>query len=175
MRKFFPLLIGILLFATGVFAQSQATTGNIEGRVVDNQGAAVPGVSVTATNQDTGFEKTVQSNDEGNFVLPLLQLGNYKVVTAATKGFAPTTYENVKVTIGAKNSLEIVLTVGGTVNVVDVNAEGQGVETTRSSISSTVEEHRVINLPTNGRNFLDFVTLTPGIERKTTGLGKFER
>ncbi|MBA2494329.1 MAG: TonB-dependent receptor [Acidobacteria bacterium] len=171
MRKFFPLLIGILLLAAGVFAQSQATTGNIEGRVVDNQGAAVPGVSVTATNQDTGFEKTVQSNDEGNFVLPLLQLGNYKVVTAATKGFAPTTYENVKVTIGAKNSLEIVLTVGGTVNVVDVNAEGQGVETTRSSISSTVEEHRVINLPTNGRNFLDFVTLTPGIVRDPTRSG----
>ncbi len=171
MRKIFTLLTVILMLVAGVFAQSQATTGNIEGRVVDQQGAAVPGVSITATNQDTGFEKTVQSNDEGNFVLPLLQLGNYKVVTSATKGFAPTTYENVKVTVGAKNSLEIVLTAGGTVNVVDVQATGQGVETTRSSISSTVDERRVINLPTNGRNFLDFVTLTPGIVRDPTRSG----
>ena len=171
MRKIFPLLMGILMLVGNVFAQSQATTGNIEGRVVDQQGAAVPGVSVTATNQDTGFEKTVQSNDEGNFILPLLQLGNYKVVTAATKGFAPTTYENVQVTVGAKNSLEIVLSAGGTVNVVDVQATGQGVETTRSSISSTVDERRVINLPTNGRNFLDFVTLTPGIVRDPTRSG----
>ncbi len=171
MRKVFPLLTGILLFVAGVFAQSQATSGNIEGRVIDQQGAAVPGISVTATNQDTGFEKTVQTNDEGNFVLPFLQPGNYKIVTSEAKGFAPTTYENIKVTVGAKNTLEVVLTAGGTVNVVDVQATGQGVETTRSSISSTVDERRVINLPTNGRNFLDFVTLTPGIVRDPTRSG----
>ncbi len=53
MKKLFPLLVGILLFAQMVFGQSQATTGNIEGRVVDPQGAAVPNVSVTARNQDT--------------------------------------------------------------------------------------------------------------------------
>ena len=54
---------------------------------------------------------------------------------------------------------------------MDVNAEGQGVETTRTSISSTVDERRVINLPTNGRNFLDFATLTPGIVRDPTRSG----
>ncbi len=171
MRKLFPLLIGILLLASGAFAQSQATTGNIEGRVADSNGAAVPNVTVTAISQDTGLQKTAQSNDEGNFVLPLLPPGNYKVATSATTGFSPTTYENVKVTVGAKNTLDIVLTAGGSVNVVDVSAEGQGVETTRTSISSTVEELRVRNLPTNGRNFLDFVTLTPGIVRDPTRSG----
>ena len=171
MRKFFPLLIGILMLAASAFAQSQATTGNIEGRVADSNGAAVPNVTVTATSLDTGLQKTAQSNDEGNFVLPLLPPSNYKVVTSATTGFAPTTYENIKVTVGAKNTLEIVLTAGGSINVVDVSAEGQGVETTRTSISSTVEELRVRNLPTNGRNFLDFVTLTPGIVRDPTRSG----
>ncbi len=57
MRKLLTLLLGILLFAQIAFAQSQASTGNIEGRVADPQGAAVPNVSVTARNQDTGFEK----------------------------------------------------------------------------------------------------------------------
>ena len=171
MRKILMLLCGILLFAMSAFAQSQATTGNIEGRVVDATGAAVPNVTVTATNQDTGLEKTIQTNGEGNFVLTFLQPGNYKVVTAPVSGFAAATYENIKVTVGAKNTLEITLTAGGTVNVVDVSAEGQGVETTRTSISSTVNESRVINLPTNGRNFLDFVTLTPGIVRDPTRAG----
>ncbi len=74
MKKFFPLIIGTLLFSQIAFSQSQATTGNIEGRVVDPQGAAVASVTVTAKNRDNGAEKNVQSNDEGNFVLPLLPL-----------------------------------------------------------------------------------------------------
>ncbi|MGI8786663.1 MAG: TonB-dependent receptor [Pyrinomonadaceae bacterium] len=165
MRKLLVILTGILLFATGAFAQSQATTGNIEGRVVDPQGAAVPNVTVTAKSQDTGASKTAQSSSEGNFVLPLLPPGIYTVTTAAGQGFGASTYENIKVTVGAKTNVDIDLSAGGSVNVVDVNAEGQGVETTRTSISTTVEERRVINLPTNGRNFLDFVVLTPGIVR----------
>jgi len=168
MRKILPFLIAILLSAGSGFAQSQATTGNIEGRVVDPQGAVVPNVSVSATNQDNGFGKTVVTGDDGNFVFVLLPPGNYKVETAAVQGFAASTYENVKVTVGSKSTLEISLSVGGSVNVVDVNAEGQGVETTRTSISSTVDERRVLNLPTNGRNFLDFVVLTPGIVRDPT-------
>ena len=170
-RRILPIIIGILLLAAGVFAQSQATTGNIEGRVVDQNGAAVANVTVTATNQDTGLQKTATTTGEGNFVLPLLPSGNYRVVTSAVQGFSPATYENVRVTVGAKSSLEINLSAGGSVNVVDVNAEGQGVETTRTSISTTIDERRVINLPTNGRNFLDFATLTPGIVRDPTRAG----
>ena len=171
MQKFLSLFSALFLFSTVVFAQSQATTGNIEGRIVDAQGAAVPNVTVTATSQDNGLQKTAQSNGEGNFILPLLPPGIYKVETTALQGFAASTYENIKVTVGAKTALEVTLTAGGSVNVVDVNAEGQGVETTRTSISTTVEERRVINLPTNGRNFLDFVTLTPGIVRDPTRAG----
>ncbi|MEP7039560.1 MAG: TonB-dependent receptor, partial [Acidobacteriota bacterium] len=171
MRKIFILLAMLTFLVAGVFAQSQATTGNIEGNVVDSTGAVVPNVTVMATNQDTGFEKTTQTNGDGNFILPLLQPGNYKVTTAAVGGFAEAIYENIKVTVGAKNTVKIVLTASGTTNVVNVNSEGEGVETTRSSVSSTVSERRVINLPTNGRNFLDFVTLTPGIVRDPTRSG----
>ncbi len=171
MRKFFPLLVGILLFARIAFAQSQATTGNIEGRVVDPNGAAVPNITVTAKNKDTGLQKNVSTTDDGNFVLSFLTPGNYTVTTAAGQGFGAATYENIRVTVGAKSTIEIALSAGGAVNVVDVSAEGQGVETTRTSISSTVEERRIINLPTNGRNFLDFVTLTPGIVRDPTRSG----
>lgn len=171
MKRFISLFFVMTALCAAVFAQSQSTTGNIEGVVVDQNGAVVPGISVSATNQDTGFGKTVLSNDEGIYVFVLLPPGNYKVETTAAKGFAASTYENVRVTVGAKTSLEITLSTGGSVNVVDVNAEGQGVETTRTSISSTVDERRVQNLPTNGRNFLDFATLTPGIVRDPTRQG----
>ncbi len=171
MRNIIVLSLAIILCATGAFAQSQSTTGNIEGRVVDQNGAVVPNIAVSATNQDTGFGKTTVTNSDGGYIFILLPPGNYKVETGAAQGFAVSTYENVKVTVGAKNTIEIAVSAGGTTNVVDVNAEGQGVETTRTSISSTVDERRIINLPTNGRNFLDFATLTPGVVRDPTRAG----
>lgn len=171
MRRILPFLI-ILVLTAGVFAQSQATTGNIEGRVLDPNGAGVPNVNVTATNKDTGFGKTVMADEQGVFVIVLLPPGKYKVEARAASGFQPAVYDNVTVTVGGKTTLEVTLGIGGATTVVDVQAgEGTVVETTRTSISSTVDERRVINLPTNGRNFLDFATLTPGIVRDPTRSG----
>ena len=171
MRKLLPLLFGILLIAQTIFAQSQASTGNIEGRVIDPQGAAVPNVTVTARNQDTGFEKTANSNEDGTYTIVLLPSGNYRVTTAALQGFGAATYENVPVTVGGKTSLEINLNVGTGTTVVDVRAEGEIVETTRTSVATTVEQRSIVNLPVNGRNFLDFATLTPGVIRDPTRAG----
>lgn len=171
LRRILPFLMTILLLAAGAFAQSQATTGNIEGRVVDPNGAVVPNVSVSATNKDTGFGKTVLADGEGNFVFVLLPPGTYTVEVKAASGFQPATYDNVTVNVGGKTTLDITLSVGSGTTVIDVIAEGQGVETSRTSISSTVDERRVINLPTNGRNFLDFATITPGIVRDPTRAG----
>jgi outer membrane receptor protein involved in Fe transport len=171
MRKIFFILASILLFSFMSLGQSQSTTGNIEGRVTDQNGAAVPNATITATNQDTGYTKSSQSDGDGNFVLVLLPPGNYRVDVPAIQGFAASKYSNVSVTVGAKTSLAVMLTTGTTENVVDVVADGQGIEVTRTSIASTVDERRVINLPTNGRNFLDFATLTPGVVRDPTRAG----
>ena len=172
MRKILPFLLGILLLSSSVLAQSQATTGNIEGRVLDPNGAVVPNVNISATNKNTGFGKTVMADSEGNFIIVLLPPGVYKVEAKAASGFQPATYDNVTVTVGGKTSLDIGLAVGSGTTVVDVRGgEVPVVETTRTSISTTVDERRVINLPTNGRNFLDFATLTPGIVRDPTRAG----
>lgn len=171
MRKILAGFMALLLFAAAAWAQSQSTTGNIEGRVVDQNGAVVPDISVSVSNQDTGFGKTTVTDADGNYIFVLLPPGNYTVETGAKQGFAPAKYENVKVTVGAKNSLDIELKASGSVNIVDVSADGQGIETGRTSISSTVDESRVSGLPTNGRNFLDFVSLTPGIVRDPTRAG----
>ncbi len=176
LRKISPAFARLILtcacFALATlaaFAQSQATTGNIEGRVLDPQGAAVPGVTVTATNQGTGLEKSATTDSEGNFRLILLPPGSYNVKAAGAQGFQPTTIQNIVVTVGSQTPLDIALTVGGANIDVTVTSEAPVVETTRTSVSTTVNQRSIENLPINGRNFQDFATLTPGVIRDPRG------
>ncbi|HSL54912.1 MAG TPA: carboxypeptidase-like regulatory domain-containing protein, partial [Pyrinomonadaceae bacterium] len=168
-----PLTLAILLsIAMSINAQSQANTGNIEGRVTDPNAASVPNVTVTATNLATGLQKNAQTNDEGIYRIVFLPPGAYKVETSGAQGFTPATFTNVIVTVGGQTPLDIQLAVGNaTVAMVDVSAEGQVVETTRTSVSSVVNERAIQNLPVNGRNFLDFATLTPSVVRDPTRQG----
>ena len=140
-----PLLLLLVLFASiTAFAQSQANTGNIEGRVTDPNAAAVPNVTVTATNLANGLQKSAQTNDEGVYRIVFLQPGAYKVETSGAQGFVPAAFTNVIVTVGGQTPLDIQLAVGNTtVAMVDVSAEGQVVETSRTSISSVVNERAI--------------------------------
>ncbi len=166
------LVVCFLSISLTALAQSQANTGNIEGRVTDPNAAAVPNVTVTATNLATGLAKNVVTNDEGIYRIVFLPPGAYKVETSGAQGFVPAAFTNVVVTVGGQTPLDIQLAVGNaTVAMVDVSAEGQVVETTRTSISSVVNERAIQNLPVNGRNFLDFATLTPSVVRDPTRQG----
>lgn len=162
--RFCTLAVLILAIATAVFAQSQATTGNIEGRVLDSKDAAVPGATVTATNQQTGLERTTTTNDAGGFLIILLPPGTYTVRAAAT-GFAQSEIKDLTVNVGGKTPLDINLSVGGASGTVTVSSEAPTVETTLTSVSTTINSRAIENLPVNGRNYLDFATLTPGVIR----------
>ena len=162
----------VLTIASAAFGQSQATTGNIEGRVIDPKGAVIPDVSVTATNQATGFGRSATTDSEGNYRIILLPPGSYDVKTSAPSGFQSASYANVTVTVGGQTPLEISLGLAGAANVtVDVTAEAPVVETGRTSVSTTINERAIQNLPVNGRNYLDFATLTPGVIRDPTRVG----
>src|SRR6185503_18304710 len=162
--------IAILVFACAVAAlgQSQATTGNIEGRVVDPNGAAVPGATVTATNQETGLEKTATSDSEGNYRVIQLPPGPY-TVRASGQGFTQTELRDVTVTVGSRTPLDLNLSVGATSESVTVTSEPAVVETTRTSVATTINQRSIENLPINGRNFQDFSTLSPGVIRDPRG------
>ena len=87
MSKFFRVFAGsaiLLILSISIFAQSQATTGLIQGTVVDPNAASVAGASINVKNLDTGFERTVTSNSDGLFSAPLLPLGRYRVTTTAS-------------------------------------------------------------------------------------------
>lgn len=166
------LLVLVLSLSITAYGQSQANTGNIEGRVTDPNAAAVPNVTITATNIANGLTKSAQTNEEGVYRIVFLAPGIYKVDTSGAQGFAPASFTNVIVTVGGQTPLDIQLAVGNaTVAMVDVSAEGQVVETARTSISSVVNERAIQNLPVNGRNFLDFATLTPSVVRDPTRQG----
>src|SRR2546427_8499829 len=169
--KFCFLLAGIFLSAVAALAQSQATTGNIEGRVTDPNGAAVPGVTVTARTQETALVNSAETDSEGICRIIFVPPGKYRVTTTAAQGFAADNFSNVIVTVGSQTPLDMQVKPGGTTTMVDVAAEGQIVETTRTSVASTINDRAIQNLPVNGRNFLDFATLTPGVVREPTRSG----
>src|SRR5260221_11924471 len=150
--KLFALIACLLLAAIAAFPQSQATTGNIEGRVTDPNGAAVPTVTITATNQETGLSKSTNADESGDFRIIFLPPGKYRVTTSGAQGFAGADFSNVTGPVGGKTPLDIQLKVGGTTTMVDVATEGQKVETTRTSVSSSVNERAIQNRPGNSRN-----------------------
>ncbi len=152
----------VLILSFGVFAQSQATTGLIQGTVVDPNGAIVNGAAVNVKNTETGFERTVSSNSDGFFSAPLLPLGKYRV-TATASGFSNTILENVQLSVGQTLTLRIEMKIGGGVTTVDVSAEGEVVETGRTELSTRINERSVENLPINRRDFSRFALLTPGV------------
>ncbi len=162
--RFCTLAVLVLTLAVSAFAKSQATTGNIEGRVLDPKDAAVPGAPVTAINQQTGLEKSTTTNGEGGFSIILLPPGVYTVRSTAS-GFAPIEVKDVTVNVGGKTPLDLKLSVGSASGSVTVNSEAAGIETTLTSVSTTINSRAIENLPVNGRNYLDFATLTPGVIR----------
>ncbi len=171
LARLFALAALLVSLSAAALAQSQATTGNIEGRVLDPNGAAIPNASVIATNQQTGLEKIANTDDEGNYRILLLPPGTYNVRVSA-QGFSQADLSGVVVTVGGKTPLEIKLLVGTVkVDQVMVTSEMPVVELTRTSISTTVNQKSIENLPVNGRNYLDFATLTPGVVRDATREG----
>jgi len=162
------VLISVMLALSTVAPAQGGNQGSIEGTVADPSGAVVSGAELTATHTATGVSYKTTSKEDGFFEFPLLPVGAYDVAVKK-QGFAPLTEKDVKLTIGAKMSLRLELKVSGASETVVVTGEAPVVETTRTQVSATVDDQAVANLPTNGRNFIDFVLLTPGVNRDVRG------
>jgi len=143
-------------------AQSQATTGVIEGIVLDESGAPIPGATVTFKNTATNFERVVSTDTDGRFRGLLLPLGPYRV-TVAMSGFATLVREGLNLAVGQAVNLSLVLKVSTVQEQVVVTADVPLVETTRAEGTDRIDDAAIRGLPNNGRNFLDFTKLTPGV------------
>jgi hypothetical protein len=156
------LVLSLLLAPLPLFAQSQATTGVIEGTVLDESGAAVPGASVTLRNTATNFERVVTSDADGRFRGLLLPLGPYRVAVSLA-GFATLVREGLDLSVGQTVNLTLTLKVSSVQEEVVVTGDAPVIETTRAEGADRIDEKSIKGLPNNGRNFLDFTKLTPGV------------
>ena len=136
--------------------------GSVEGVVTDPSGAVIPGVTLTARNADTSATFTATADATGLFRFLILPVGTYELV-AEHSGFATLVQKNVVVAIGAKINLTLSLRLATGSETVVVKSETPLLESTRSQVSTTVDARSVANLPLNGRNFLGFVFLAPGV------------
>jgi hypothetical protein len=162
MRRLAGLIVFVLIFAPSLlWAQATATTGQIEGAIADQQGAPLPGASVTARNVGTGFERVGISDQEGRYRLNLLPLGNYEV-TVQLAGFATIKREGLLLPVGGTLVVPFSMRIAAVAETLTVVAEAPTVEVTRSQRAASIDETAIDSLPINGRRFQDFVMLTPG-------------
>src|SRR5437763_616015 len=163
------LTLGVLLW--GLTAVAQESGGaTINGSVTDASGGLVTGAKVTATQTSTGAQRTTQTSSAGLYSLSALPAGSYDVSIGAA-GFKQARFAAVPVSVGAVVTLDAHLEVGATMETVDVSADAPVVETSRSQTATVVNEKAIADLPINGRNFLDFAALTPGVVRDPSRSG----
>lgn len=157
------VLIALALLVTGgAWAQSQATTGVIEGTVVGSDGAPLPGATVTLRNTATNYEQTATTRGDGRFRALLLPLGPYRI-TVALQGFTTLVREGIDLAVGQSVNLTLELKVSTVAQEITVTAEAPVVETTSSAGQTRIDVKSIESLPNNGRNFLDYTKLTPGV------------
>jgi hypothetical protein len=157
------LLLATLLFIANLSYAQSGNQGSLEGTVADPSGAVIPAAHLKVTSHATGVVSETVSGPEGLYKFPVLPVGAYDL-TVDSKGFANATFKNIEVAVGAKVNLPVSLRVSGD-SVVDVTSEAPIVETTRTHVASTVDSTSVRDLPVNGRNFIDFVLLTPAVTK----------
>ena len=162
------LLVVLLVLGAAIVA-AQTTTATLEGRVLDSTGAVVPGASITAQNVNTGLARTTISEANGDYRVPLLPVGEYNVTVEKT-GFQKS-QKRVLLSIGQNAAIDFALAVGEIAQEVDVEAQSDLVEPTRTSVSSVITTEQIESLPVNGRQFIDFALLAPGVSIGETTSG----
>jgi len=162
MNRRFSFLLLVLLCslasATALFAQSSG--GSLSGRVVDDTGGALPGVTVTATNANTGVSRTVVTASDGVFRFPAIPAGRYSV-TVDLSGFSMITVQDVVVNVASDRSLDVTLKTAAVREQITVTAEAPLVAT-EAAIGRVVSQAELEGLPLNGRQFANLASLAPG-------------
>ena len=160
-----PVAIAMVLMmllcstSTRLFAQASAgASAQISGLVSDPAGAVVPGATVTATQTSTGSTRAAVTGVDGSYVLPNLSVGPYKLQVVSS-GFK--TYDQTGIVLQVSDSVtvNIKLQIGSTSQSITVSADASMVNTESSSVSTVIENNRVVDLPLNGRNLTQLVLL----------------
>lgn len=159
MRTYHVVSLMILTFG---LAYGQTSTSLIQGSVSDSSGAPVPGVKVTATLTSTDTNYSSVTNSDGNYVLPNVRPGEYSV-SFESPAFKRAVRNGVVIEVNQRARLDMTLQVGEVKESVQVSADVTNVDTYSAALNETVDTHRIVDLPLNGRQSLQLQTLLPGV------------
>ncbi|MGB7846142.1 MAG: carboxypeptidase regulatory-like domain-containing protein [Candidatus Acidiferrum sp.] len=158
-----PLLCIIALaLAIPFAAQAQVVTANVRGTVKDAQKASIAGAEVTISNEGTRYSRTQQTSADGEYVFTDLPLGIYEVHVSHT-GFKASTQTGIELHANDSLSVNIELEIGAISETITVEASPIAVETNSGELSGLIHSKQVAELPLNGRNFMQLLTLVPGV------------
>ena len=138
------------------------TLGDLAGQVRDPQGAVIVGARITITNNSTNAARTTESNASGVYSFPALLPGTYSIRVDKT-GFKTVTLTDVLIQVQAEATVDVEMPIGQISEVVEVNAQAASLSTENSTLGTVVENKRIVELPLNGRNYLQLVSLAPNV------------
>ena len=164
--RIFVVSIAALLFTLPVF--SQANLGRILGAVKDQTGGVIAGATATVTDVQRGISRTLTTDSEGGYSAPNLIPGSY-TVRVETPGFNAVERKDIVVEVGSDVRVDIALQPGSQAQTVTVTGEVPMIDTTSATLGQTLENQAISDLPVNGRNYQELLSLKPGIEAKPGG------
>jgi carboxypeptidase family protein len=148
--------------------EAQAQNATISGTVTDSTGAALAGTSVQARNVGTGVSQSATSDEQGRYRMPDLQIGEYEV-QAAKSGFQTVVHKGITLNVGSQLVVDFSLPVGQAQQTITVQGEVSVVDTQSTAVGALVESKQMRDLPLNGRNFTQLLTLAPGVTQIPLG------
>jgi hypothetical protein len=161
------VVVGVLLALPGS-ARAQTGTADLTGHIVDQQGGALPGVTVLARNQDSGTFRQTVSADNGTYHFTGLMPGVYQI-EADLSGFNRYQRTNIRLEVGKTVTADITLEVGGLTEQVAVTAEAPLVDTTAKEVGGFINTRELVDLPTSNRNFTGYLNVLPGVVSGAVG------
>jgi len=162
MRRLFLALTVASIALLPAGAAAQQGTADMRGRVLDSQGAVLPGVTIVLRDQDTGNFREMVSNADGTYVFAAIRPGRYEIAAELT-GFKKYSRGDLIVEVGKTMTLDVQLEVGGVEETVTVTGESPIVDTTSKEVGGNITARELVDLPSINRNFIGFVGLLPGI------------
>ena len=169
MRTLLVATTTAVIFAWTVPVLAQVRLAEVSGKVTDDSGAVLPGVTIVATATATGEKRTVVTETSGGYLFTALPVGVYDF-RAELQGFAPTIVQGHRIGIGESVVLNLQMKVAGVEESLTVEANVPLIDTTRSSLAGKINQTQVEELPVNGRNWLAFAVLAPGVKSDGQGV-----
>ena len=160
-------IVGLLTLPAAGLAQARLTGADLEGTVVDQTGGALTATAISVTNIETNVVRRTVTDERGRYSVPALPPGRY-VVSVSRPGFRTLIRESVPLFLGQSATMDFTLEMAPMAQDVTVRDEMPAVQVNRTELSTLVSQQQIDNLPINGRNFIGFAIVTPGVSTDRT-------